>query len=548
MLKKLLQGAVIGTAMLGLVGSAAAVNYEINVYGASAQYLYWNDAADNFLTNVKGCDTVTQGQNDGKNNGITYGINCPGPGGDTYTIRYSSKASFDGVLSVKGDDSQTGAAEICHDGDPIAPPTGGTIAAGQAGYYRKMASSVGAPNTLMCARVNIGASDVAGESFSQESHGCLKGYKTAGAPFCEGDNWVDRVFSPIPTGTLDKDNTVIVPFGFFANNCVTKTKCLSPNPIEGNPPLAGEPTATAPAESSDWGNDKAISAWGNQCWDPDGDGHSRDCIGYWKCVDSKCVGGTNKDGACAKLEDCPDVDISNTVCKRIPIDNLSRMMAVMIFSGQVDDWQDFGAWWDGDCDPTAADTTRDPIVACLRHAGSGTHATLDLAVMKGNGWGGDVAIDQYDSSFVNDKYSYGVWFNDGSSDEMKCINERMGAIGYADCDQLIASKGSLSAPLADFPYEYVNDMKYNGVECRRAKIRNGEYDFWSKQWLYWDHANLNQEQVTTVGQLVAFAKNPANLPLNKMDYWASEGEMWYTKASDASYPTYGGTPIYPLLP
>ncbi|MBN1106552.1 MAG: hypothetical protein JXL84_24330 [Deltaproteobacteria bacterium] len=479
-MKKLFQGAVMGAAMLGLVGTASAQSViNINLYGASAQHLFWNDAADNFLTS-RGCTGVAQDEFDSKQ-GITKGT-C---GSDTVYIRYASKASFDGIRTVKGSGG---------DPDGCGSP-----------FQRKMVDEATcsdwvlggtACTALKCVEVNLGCSDVAGASFIQESHGQLKGPN--------GGGWVDRVFTGIDDSGLDTYNPLIVPFGFFANNTVSKTRCLGPDPTE--------PTASA---------HKAISTWGYQCYDPDEDGHSADCIGYYKCVDGKCSGGVNVNQDCTRANQCPDVALENTQCTRIPLDNISRLQATMIFNGQAWYWTDFGAWYNAD-----------PIVACFRHAGSGTHATMDLAVMRGNGWGWGLATTENASDPT-------LYFNDGSSDMMKCINQLSGAIGYADADQLAGNAN----------YPNVHALKYQGVEPKRAKIRNGEYDFWSKQWIYGNPERTAYSTIKTsyVEPLMAYAANPSNLPVDKASYWATLDEMVYMKNTDFEYPGYAGA-SNPQLP
>jgi hypothetical protein len=479
MFKKIMKGMLMGGALLALTAPVHAAEVNINIYGASAQHLFWNDAADNFLTS-KACTGVAQDEYNSKH-GITRGT-C---GSDIVYIRYSSKASFDGIYAVKGavntDNCGNAFQRKMVDEDTC---TGWTLGGA-------------ACTALKCMEVNIGASDVDGASFLQESHGQLKGPA--------GGGFIDRTFPPsgVNTSGLIPHQPVVVPFGFFANNSVQKTKCLGPDPLE--------PTATA---------HKAVSTWGYQCYDPDNDGHSEDCIGYYKCVGTApsqtCSGGVRAGQSCTRANECPDVALANTSCKRIPLDNISRIMAVNIFSGQAIYWTDFGAWYNAD-----------PIVACLRHAGSGTHSTLDWAVMRSAA--GDWGWPLVTAENVADPT---VWFNDGSSDEMNCINTKVGAIGYADADQLEGTDN----------YPNVHALKYNGVEPRRTKVRNGEYDFYSNQWLYFKTALTPLQQ-----NLIAFASDPDNIPGSKAKFWATKGEMWFNKANDRVYPGYVGA-TDPKLP
>lgn len=510
MLKNLMKGMIVGAAALTLAGTAHAADININLYGASAQHLFWNDMADDFLLS-KGCTGVVQDQVDSRQ-GITKGT-C---GSDTVYIRYASKASFDGIFAVKG----TGG-----DPDSCGSP-----------YQRKMVNEATCPwdgvggtncSGLKCVDIVLGCSDVAGSSFTQESHGQLKGHK--------GGGYIDRSFSGIDDSGLDTYQPNVVPFGFFAHKTVTKTKCVGPEPKSPTP-----------------GAVKAVSTWGYQCYDfNDGykcvnnlcvggpnngnacndirdcgveDGKSADCIGYYQCVNSLCSGGVNVGVACTRANQCPDVTLADTKCERIPLDNVSRLQAVMIFSGQAPNWKFFGDWY-----PDLG------TAACLRHAGSGTHASMDYAVMRStsNDWGWPLLNTE--ASRLNPTTNTtdpAVYFNDGSSDEMTCINELPGAIGYADADQL---EGSAN-------FQNLFALKYNGVEPRRTKIRNGEYDFYSNQWLYGNPARTAYSAVKTswVELMVAFAADPDNIPASKTRFWATQSEMRYNKSTDALYPGYFG--------
>lgn len=294
-IKSILKTVAAGAALLALTANAEAATREINLYGASAQYLFWNDAADNFLA-TKGCSGgITQAQNSDGKHGITIGRACSSYANDDIIIRYSSKASYDGIYAMKGV------------GNPDSCATN---------FERKMANEATISGTTVggtkCVDVTLGCSDVAGETFLQESEGTLKGHL--------GGDYVTRSFSRIDTTGLTPYRPLVVPFGFFAHNTVT-------------------------------------------------------------------------------------------------LSNLSRLQAVMIYAGKVVNWNQFDAA-----------LPANQIVACLRHAGSGTHATLDAAVMRGDA----NLITLEDPMGI-----YGgpvVYFNDGSSDMMNCINDNAYAVGYADAD------------------------------------------------------------------------------------------------------------------
>jgi hypothetical protein len=436
-MKKTLKTLALAGTIVGLAGAANAAVIDLNVYGSSAQFLYMNANAPAFLTATtanggRGCSATTQTTAaDGKSE-ITQGTGCDG-GVNTINIRYTSKASYDGVRAVNNSDP----ANTC------------------AGFPGQRPQITGAGNAAyLCQDVTLGASDVSGVSFTQQSHGLLAG------PM--GGVQTDRVFTGVPTTGLTPYNTVVVPFGFFANSSVKV---------------------------------------------------------------STCQGGTNDGNLCTAGTATADCGTGIT-CGQNTISNLTREQAIQIFSGQAIAWTDFGASYSVTGDATSS------IVACFRHAGSGTHATLDYAVMNKN-WGNALLQTQNTTGPI-------AYFNDGSSDEMKCINNNAalatpGAIGYADADQGITS------------YPNVVALKYNGLFGRRNTIRNGLYDFWSAQWLFENPAKTPTGSAAhqLILDLTAFAKKPANVPATKAAYWASLAEMvWFkgnaTAPSDQQYPSYLG--------
>ncbi|MEW5802594.1 MAG: hypothetical protein AB1847_10895 [bacterium] len=435
MSKRFLQIFIILAAIAAMAGSSVARNYEINLYGASAQYLVWNEQARDFLQNVVGCTGIKY-TGDGKL-GITMGTK----GADTYIIRYTAKASYDGIYACKGQ---------------VPPPeVGGQPSCSSAGpRYRDMideslvSEADWADHTIdpattpkKCCIVTVGASDVAGETFSQYSEGQLKGHL--------GGGWVTRNLQPIDTTGLIYHRPLVVPFGFFANNA-----------------LAYNPSAL----------------------------HT-------------------------------EYDPNN-------VTNLTRLQAVLIFSGQASMWTDFcpwpPCWWPIPWPPIwwprhfvkPSIYPEKYIVRCMRHAGSGTHATLHAAVMRGD-W--PLVTSESESTF----------FNDGSSDMMKCIEQNAGydgeiaaAVGYADADQGCG-------PNTSYPTTY--QLTYQGAPANKYTIALGVYDFWSAQWLY---ECYTRGQDTALDALHAqfFTYADSHLPASKANFWANKTEMTVEKATDWSYP------------
>lgn len=426
-MKKLGKALVLGTAMLGLAGAAGAAEIDLNIYGASAQFLFWNAAGPSFLTNVRGCTATSQLQSADGKHGITRGTGCDG-GANNINLRYSAKASYDGPFAV------------FNSSDPQADLSCGSSTPALRNQ-RKMIVSI-SNNTTACQPVHLGASDVAVDSFTQYSEGNLFGPN--------GGVYTTRSFGGItvPPGVVTFQ-PVVVPFGFFVNKNVKVYTCE-------NGSLAG----------------------------------------------NLCTPGT-------VTADCG----SGNTCSANSLTNISREMAVQIFTGNIGKWSDFGASYF--VDPG----TDNSLVTCLRHAGSGTHASMVYALMNNGLWGGAPA--QFESSTPPI-----VWFNDGSTDEMKCVNQLSGAIGYADADQGLGSFPNTAA------------LKYQGVTPARSAVRNGQYDFFANQWLYENTNNtpVGGAQDTLANQLSAFASVPANVPASKAAFWATKGEMRYNKGTDQQYP------------
>ncbi|HEX8947716.1 MAG TPA: hypothetical protein VF790_02070 [Dissulfurispiraceae bacterium] len=164
----------------------------------------------------------------------------------------------------------------------------------------------------------------------------------------------------------------------------------------------------------------------------------------------------------------------------------------------------------------------DTINVCFRHAGSGIHAALDVAQLRPVG--ATIAL----SEDLTGPYHY--YFNDGSSDLMKCINGSgtwtgAGAVGYADADQSLSS------------YTNTVQVTFNGVAPAKTNVQNGAYDFWTIENLY-----TTTSTDPWLNALVAFSKDPAKIA----DAWySSECCMIYTKSDDTIYPTWRGVSADP---
>src|SRR6266567_2393032 len=104
-MKRTTKTLVAGAALLACAGAAQAATYEINVTGASAQFNFWADQSKTFLKQtVAGAPNCTDAQ-------ITQALTadnkkgyakCTNTAGDTYIIRYTSNASYDGITALQG--------------------------------------------------------------------------------------------------------------------------------------------------------------------------------------------------------------------------------------------------------------------------------------------------------------------------------------------------------------------------------------------------------------------------------------------------------------
>lgn len=450
-MKKIMRTAAVAASFLAMATAANATEYNINMFGASAQFLYWNDVADDFLakpltSNGLACTDVKQDSTTTKD-GIARGTNCAGlPSlSDVIYLRYSSRASADGPRAAFGI-------------DPDNTDTCSTL--GYTDEFRMMANETSVDwdratiaGTNKCVDVTLGASDCASESFVQKSTGKDIGYTLTGAV-----KTYDMNAYPTPgeADGLVAHRPVVVPFAFFLNGAA---------------------------------NNSTVDALGNR------------------------VVGTGD------------------------IKNLSRVQSVNLMAGKVYNWSQFGAGFPAK-----------KAVVCLRHAGSGTHATLDMAVMRGDILLGKV--ETWPTLFSPNKPYF--FFHTGSSDLMKCVNLNGAppagttlpagyivptttnalAVGYADADVNALN------PITGL-YAYPNSVvvSYEGVMPTKVGITNGTYSFWSQQWIYENPADLNYATLAPIQQrMMDFAADPLNMPVGKQAVWAAATELKVIKLSDTALP------------
>jgi len=431
-IKNLLGSLIAGTAMLAIASASFASTVEVNIYGASAQFTFWKAVAPNWINSLSQCSsaTVTSKIFDG-NNAVSF-ANCSD--GNEYIVRVSSKASYDAIYSLEGNDSLANfgsTAEGCAAGDPGDP--GSSLEP----YYRKMVDETSCSGTtcsaLKCVRVTIGASDVAAASFTQGSQG--QQYWNSGSQ-------ITRAFSGIPTNTpnaLSVKNPFVVPFAFYVNT-------------------------------------------------------------------------------------------SNATLNSALNGNLTRSMAVLLFSGQITDWSQFGSSF----------PTNVPVVLCMRHAGSGTHATLDYAVMEGNGWGASPVSAENAASIDGANYDNTmptIYFNDSTGTEQSCINSNAGAIGYYDADKASSTTHLVSGQGSTI------QLAYQGVYPSATAVAYGIYDFWTIENAYYNPTRLTTDGLTSfvTGTNGVLPYVSGNIPSTETAFWvdtnpnSTQTHLIVSKTSDQSY-------------
>jgi ABC-type phosphate transport system substrate-binding protein len=522
-MKKSIKTLALAAGLLAAAGSAQAL--DINIYGSSAQFEMLSAIANNILTSsTVGCSGTTQQTQIGTYFAINGTAAGTGPCASGITLRIANKSSSDGIKALVG---SAGAAP-CSSITPTAPYV--------ANNYRQFinpgdTTTPASTDTTKCQPITLAASDVAYNTFAETSNGCEFGpvyalnpalgtnvYSCGPAPTksCATTTGTSACYYTNKTAsaiglngvTLINKSPMIFPFAFWANNTLQVNKCSAADANAG----------------------------------------------------SLCDPGTGS--GCATASNCTAQ----------PLDGLSRIQAVNIFSGTVTSLADFGTAYTS-TSPTAGLSIR----VCQRHAGSGTEATLNQAVMNSGKWGKALTTDP-DSSC---NPTAGTWpsclpmgsamsgatlgaytfFVDSSDDLMNCVSSVDNAIGIVDADACNPS-GSNASSFLNNPgntnaYNYnmcanVHVLNYNGYAPTRINVRNGLYELWAKEQLY-SNGTINSATSAVGKFFTAFvgAINPAFINATNVgqsaSIWASVSEMNYSK-TDPTYPAFNGGAQTPQLP
>jgi len=346
-----------------------------------------------------------------------------------------------------------------------------------------MATPTDSSASLSCQVVTVGASDVPASGFVQKSSGKLTGPLAAATVasvtrnFNNGGGIPVTVAAGAPVAPAATYNPVKVPFGLFVTNNITVKTCT-----------AG------------------------------------------KTVGDYCA----KDEDCGTAGLCNGGDATGTQTSFRPIavtDNITREMATQIFSNSLTskNWSDFIGFG-----PL-------PAAACVRAAGSGSHATMDLGLMN-NAWGKKWPALAVANSF---------YYNDSTGNLLDCMKELAsttkagvdtvvaGAMGYADADVDLTAYPTIIGPL-----------KYNGSYPNSQNIISGNYDLYADQTLYLA-ATADTTQTTLMNNLMTYLNDTTGSHLNTAGYnfrnfWAASAEMKVGRGSTPAtltpfaYPARGG--------
>ncbi len=223
-----------------------------------------------------------------------------------------------------------------------------------------------------------------------------------------------------------------------------------------------------------------------------------------------CTAGPTIGDFCASDSDCGTGGTCSSDYSTIS--GLSREMATQLFGQKIRNWSQMSGF------------EAKNVQLCMRHAGSGTAATLDQAVMN-SAWGKSLPTAQ--NTLATKAITY---FNDGSSDLFKCMTYTgyTGAVGYADADADISTYSGVVGPI-----------KYNGFYPNSQNIINGIYDFYADQTVYLS-GNADAKQKAVADKLLGtggYLNDATGSHLTGTAYrnfWAASAEMKVVRGSATS--------------
>jgi hypothetical protein len=470
-------------ALFGMIStaSAAVLTRDVNMCGASAQADFWVVAGEAVVQDTYGCTATAKDWYGSQSNLIIRGTGCAiddAAHDDTIYVRYLASNSDGGcnnyacVNQAYADPTK---CQFTEDGS--------------------CTGTVNVPCQMGCADVPC---NTLCAPYTRGWEAGYSGYLAAGGDGTGASTFTASCIQTTPDFTF---TGVVVPFGFIVNNAVTHNVC-DYTAVEAE--LASRP------HEAHWAYYK--DGW--EC-DPGEAGGALSCRGDFKCVDGVCQDGNQGEAnqkTCTEAYECKYGDEQGETvptCAEKPLDNISRLMALHIFSNAVDNWNDFG--------PSFPDLT---IVKCMRHAGSGTHQTLLDTVARG-----DVSISRFSGAANN------IWhYKSSSTLTTDCVDRFPGGIGYVDADKIMYRSGLGSGNSLG-----VHQLKYQGAAPSRYDVAWGKYNFWAAQTCFMDDCvEANDQAILTAIQNQA--SDPVYLSFDNFGqssyFWATEGDMNVYKTSN----------------
>jgi hypothetical protein len=536
LLKATAMGLALGAFVLIFACAAQAATY-MNLYGTSEEFNFWSNEGIKLLTTF-GCSasTATRFYTSDSKSWVLVGSGCNsavatdnGTNDQYIYLTYTNKASWDGIDAVNNFWDEYNWGTYDNSGNLITSGTYETALnpCGSNNNQRNVAtcvntgcSSGGA--TYSCQGIQIGVANLEAGSIVQVTNGTLQGpvdYQDYATSFAQ----TERAFTTFnnlpgvdtsniatsitlhtyPSGSYSQPNPaapLIYPFAFYVNTGVTSTRCNSSSPTTAN-------------------------------------------------IDNFCI----DDSACGSTAG------NHTYCTAQTIDNITRLQAVALFSGNIAYWSDFGGYF----------VKNLPVTLCLRHSGAGTLAAMDFGVMQGtndaSGWGGNFVTNE--SRWVNGNPPY-AYFNDLASDETNCLKAAAGtavsaknAGGQTDTQEPVpaAAKagaiGFVDADTVGSAGNYVQ-IRYNGVWPTRVTMRDGIYDnYWILDRLYAATATgigLKTGQQMIYAEMLTLESQPTEINSTTVPsqylYYGSPNELYFQKGNANVYPITYGVPSAPQTP
>jgi hypothetical protein len=517
-MKRQLKAATLSLVALIGTASVAGATTEFNIYGASAQGDFWIAEATNFMHHSAAVD------------GLGCGTTVPASGSAS-----SFKITFNNTTAAPATPANHGNGEIVNYGYATGSGCNTTLVGSDGNVIIRTAGIASGEGALAVNGNNPLDSDLnlAGNTGTAT---CANGYRLManGSGFTAGNFWgasnkaSELSCYKVHVGTTDLDVANIDQGAFTASDL--NTQYPLPADMLGSGSGNTDFTTNLTYQESLAVPFQFIV---------------NDSVTAQYCYDN---GVRMAEYFCSNVDQCgvnPVTGHTRTCGSAETIENLSRLQAVLLFSGQVPNWQYFH--------PTFPNQK---VSVFLRVPGSGTHAALEKTVINGGntGWGNSIF------GYNNPAGTPSINYIATSDNMMDSVQATLYSVGYVDADKDPKTT-----------HDNVRKLAYQGVWPSAANVRNGKYDFYTVSRMYTNTTTLGTGFESTIAtQLKAFVLDPRNIPgvnvvsgagtavspwtwsisagLQKATFWNSVTSMKYLRADALSYPAINGARQYVVLP